>query len=303
MTTPILILTGPTASGKSAFALSVAQKRGGVIINADSQQLYRDLRILTARPTPEDEATAPHKLYGMLAAHEACSAGQWLNLARMEIDWARKNGQVPIVTGGSGLYVKALLEGIAPIPDIPESVRDQATSDYEQMGKDAFADRLKWVDPDFFTRLKVYDRQRLIRAYAVWLGSGKSLSHWQSQTTTPPYKPEDLRIYCLTIPREELYARCNQRFETMIGQGALEEVKQLLALNLPNTLPVMKSVGVPELSAHLRGETTLETAITLASQATRNYAKRQLTWFRNQLPHAIPLDWQQNPGHWAANAF
>jgi tRNA dimethylallyltransferase len=234
----------------------------------------------------------------MLAGHEACSAGQWLKLACMEIDWARQNNKLPIVTGGSGLYIKALLEGIAPVPDITPDIRAQATSDYDAMGKDAFAERLKWVDPDFFTRLKVHDRQRLIRAYAVWLGTGKSLSHWQNQATTPPYPATDIRTHVVTIPRDALYACCNQRFTAMIEQGALEEVKQLLALNLPQTLPVMKSVGVPELSAHLRGETTLETAIAAASQATRNYAKRQLTWFRNQLPHATPIDWQTNPAQW-----
>lgn len=278
------------------MALSLAENHGGVIINADSQQLYRDLSILTARPSPEDTARAPHKLYGMLAAHEACSAGQWLNLARMEIDWARQNGLLPIVTGGSGLYLKALLEGISHIPDIPEQVREQATSDYDEMGKEAFAERLKWVDPDFFTRLEVYDRQRLIRAYAVWLGSGKSLTYWHSRPTTPPYPAETFRIFAVSIPRDVLYERCNQRFETMIGAGAIEEVKNLLTQNLPATLPIMKSVGVPELSAYLRGETTLEAAIASAAQATRNYAKRQLTWIRNQWPGATPVDYQTGHG-------
>ena len=292
MTTPIHIITGPTASGKSALALSLAQKQNGVIINADSQQLYRDLRILTARPTPEEEAQAPHKLYGTLNGQDACSAGQWLNLVRMEIDWARKQGQLPIVVGGTGLYIKALISGIATMPDIPASIRAQAISDYDAMGKDAFADRLKWVDPEFFTRLKTYDRQRLTRAWEVWLGSGKPLSWWHAQPTTPPYPPEDITLQIVTIPREDLYARCNARFETMIGQGAIEEVQQLQSLNLPETVPIMKSVGVPELSAYLRGETTLETAIATAQQATRHYAKRQLTWYRNQLPQSPISDWQ-----------
>jgi tRNA dimethylallyltransferase len=196
---------------------------------------------------------------------------------------------------GSGLYLKALLEGIATMPDIPESVRIQASNDYDEMGKDAYAERLKWVDPEFFTRLTVYDRQRLIRAYAVWLGSGKSLSWWQSQPTTRPYPEDHIRTYVITIPRETLYERCNQRFQNMVGQGAIEEVKQLLALNLSPAHPVMKSVGVPELASHLRGETSIDQASTAASQATRNYAKRQLTWFRNQLPNATSLDWATNP--------
>ncbi|MBY0407342.1 MAG: tRNA (adenosine(37)-N6)-dimethylallyltransferase MiaA [Rickettsiales bacterium] len=295
MLSPITIITGPTASGKSAFALSLAQKTGGVIINADSQQLYRELRVLTARPSPEEEALAPHRLYGTLPAHTAASAGHWLNLARMEIDWARESGKPAIVAGGTGLYIGALLNGIATIPDITEDVRIQSENDYESMGKASFEERLKWVDPGFFERLAVTDRQRLVRAWAVWLGTGKPLTFWQNQTQTPPYSAENIRLYTVAIPRETLYARCNQRFDTMLQNGALEEVRGLLALNLPESLPAMKSVGVPELTAHLRGEITLEEAVEKATQATRNYAKRQLTWFRNQLPHATPLAWDANP--------
>lgn len=289
MPTPIVILTGPTASGKSAHALSLAQSREGVIINADSQQLYRPLRILTARPSKEDEARAPHKLYGILNAHEPCSAGSWLRLARMEIDWARSQGRTPILTGGTGLYLKALMEGIADIPDIPESVRQQSENDYDSMGKDAFIDRLRHVDPQFFERLSVYDRQRLIRAYAVWLGSGKPLSYWQGLAPQAFYKPEEFEIYRTDIPRDQLYQNCNTRVEQMLKEGALEEVRGLMAQNLPENLPVMKSVGVREFSAYLKGEISLEDASAATRQATRNYAKRQLTWLRNQLPQAIPV--------------
>lgn len=289
MASPIVILTGPTASGKSAFALSLAQSRQGVIINADSQQLYRNLRILTARPSQADETAAPHRLYGILGAHEPCSAGAWLRLARMEIDWARAEGRTPIVTGGTGLYLKALMEGIADIPGIPEAVRQQAESDYDAMGKEAFVERLRHVDPQFFERLKVYDRQRLVRAYAVWLGSGKSLSGWQQQTPAAFYRPGDFEIYTVDIPRDLLYARCDARVSAMLEHGALEEVRALLALNLPGSLPVMKSVGVREFGACLRGETSLEEATAATQQATRNYAKRQLTWLRGQLPQATPL--------------
>lgn len=281
--TKILILTGATASGKSAIALSLAEKRGGVIINADSQQVYSDLRILTARPTPEEEARAPHKLYGMLPASESCSAGKWVKFARMEIDWALSQGKLPIVCGGTGFYLKALLEGIADIPDIAPEIRAQAASDYEQMGQEAFAARLREVDPEFFTRLKVHDRQRLIRAYTTWLGTGKSLSWWQAQEKSPPYPRDNFQLYQVDIDREELYRRCDERFTKMLGQGALEEVKQLLSLNLPADMPAMKSVGVQELASYLRHEITLEEATTAAQQATRNYAKRQLTWFRTQL--------------------
>lgn len=276
-------MAGATASGKSALALELAEKNGGVIINADSQQIYKELRILTARPTPEEEARAPHKLYGALSASENCSAGKWLKLARMEIDWALSQGRPAIVVGGTGLYLKALLEGIADMPDIDPQVRAQATRDYEAMGKEAFAERLRHADPEFFARLKVYDRQRLIRAYEVWLGTGKPLSWWQDQQATPPYPADYFQILRMDIPRDELYRRCDARFLTMLEQGALEEVKQLLSLHLSPELPAMKSVGVPELAAHLRGEITLEQATAKAQQATRNYAKRQLTWFRNQL--------------------
>lgn len=300
MAPPIILLTGPTASGKSAFALSLAEITGGVIINADSQQLYRDLRVLTARPAPEDEARAPHRLYGILAAQAPCSAGQWLNLARMEIDWARAENRLPIVTGGSGLYLKTLREGIAAIPDIPADIRAQAQRDYESMGKDAFAERLRWVDPAFFARLATPDRQRLLRAWEVWLGTGRPLSFWQARTAEPPYPDARILTFRVDIPRDQLYARCHARLDAMLAAGALEEVKQLLALDLPATLPVMKSLGVPELGACLRGEATPEEAIEKAKQSTRHYAKRQCTWFRHQLPDATPLSWQLPPQDFAA---
>lgn len=283
MTANIVIIAGATASGKSERALSLAQTLDGVIINADSQQVYQELRILTARPSPEEEARVPHRLYGFLPAHAACSAGKWLTFARMEIDWALEAGKTPIVTGGTGLYIKALLEGIAEIPDIDPSVRRQAASDYDAMGKDAFADRLRAVDPEFFTRLKIYDKQRLVRAYEVWLGTGKPLSWWQGQGARPVYPRERFDITCVDVPREELYKRCDARFINMVEQGAVNEVRQLLSLGLPPESPVMKSVGVPELGAYIRKEITLEDAITRAQQATRNYAKRQLTWMRHQL--------------------
>lgn len=279
----IKVVVGATASGKSAFALSLAQKSSSVIINADSQQVYSDLRILTARPTPQEEDLVPHKLYGTMAAHEGCSAGVWLRYAKMEIDWARAQGVTPIVVGGTGLYIKALTEGIAEMPDIDPSIRAQAMSDYEEMGKEAFSERLRAIDPEFFERLKVYDKQRLVRAYEVWLGSGKSLSWWQKREVVVPYSKDEIEIIKVELPREELYRRCNARFEQMIEAGAVDEVRQLMALNLPENLPIMKTIGVRELSAYLRGETSLDEAIELCQTATRQYAKRQMTWFRNQL--------------------
>ena len=286
MLNSIKIIVGATASGKSAYALSLAEKNHGVIINADSQQVYSDLRILTARPSAEDEARIPHKLYGILGAEESCSAGKWLRYAKMEIDWALAQGKTPIMVGGTGLYIKALTEGIPEMPVIDTGVRAQAISDFEEMGKEAFSERLMAIDPEFFNRLKVQDKQRLIRAYEVWLGSGKTLSWWQNREVIPPYNADALEIIKIELPREELYARCNLRVERMVKStgkngGAVEEVKNLLSL--PTDLPIWKIIGMREFPAYLRGETSLSKAIELCQIATRQYAKRQLTWFRNQL--------------------
>jgi len=279
----IHIIAGATASGKSARALALAEATGGVIINADSQQLFKDLPILTARPTLEEEARAPHKLYGLLNANESPSAGKWLKWAKMEIDWALGEGRLPIVVGGTGLYLKALMQGIAEIPEINAAVTSQAANDYEAMGKSAFEERLRVVDPAFFERLKVYDKQRLIRAYSVWLGSGKPLSFWQQQEQKPFYSADYFEIEKIQLPREELYRRCDARFVKMVEQGAVEEVRQLVSSLQSPVSSLEKIIGFRELAAHLRGELALEQAIDKAKQATRNYAKRQLTWFRHQL--------------------
>lgn len=298
MTKSIKIIAGATASGKSAFALSLAEKFDGVIINADSQQVYADLRVLTARPSAEDDARAPHKLYGFLGADSSCSAGIWLRYAKMEIDWARAQGKIPIVVGGTGLYLKALTQGIAEIPSVDAGVRAQAISDFEAMGRDAFAERLRAIDPEFFTRLKVQDKQRLIRAYEVWLSSGKTISWWQSRDLQPIYKADEMEIIKIELPREELYARCNLRVEQMVEQGAVEEVRELgfrlQALGFsfneleaqspePRAYAITKVIGVSEFASYLRGEIDLAQAIELCKTATRQYAKRQMTWFRNQL--------------------
>jgi tRNA dimethylallyltransferase len=294
----IHIIAGPTASGKSARALEIAQKTGGVIINADSQQLFKDLPILTARPTPAEEQLAPHKLYGILNANEQPSVGKWLKFAKMEIDWALDSGTPPIVVGGTGMYIKALMQGIAEIPDIEESVRQQAENDYDSMGKEAFSERLKIVDPQFFERLKVVDKQRLVRAYSVWLGSGKPLSFWQAQELKPFYPADSFGIEIIEIDRKELYRRCDARFVKMVEMGAVEEVERIEELKkwrneekkdypipqfLNSSIPLLKVIGVAELSAYICAEISLDEATRKAQQATRNYAKRQVTWFRHQL--------------------
>lgn len=279
---PIHLVFGPTASGKSAYALALAEKNGGVIINADSQQLFGPLRILTARPSVEDEARVPHKLYGILAMEGVPSVASWLKLALMEIDWARAQGQPAIVTGGTGLYLKALMEGLAEIPEVPLSIRAQAEGDLHSMGHAAFHARLSAVDPVAGQKLKTGDSQRLIRAYSVWLASGKPLSYWQAQEQQRPYSADAFTLHPVMPEREVVYRNCDQRFATMLEQGALEEVRPLLSL--PEDTPIRKVIGVRELSDYIAGKISLDQAIATATQATRNYAKRQMTWFRNQSP-------------------
>jgi tRNA dimethylallyltransferase len=201
----------------------------------------------------------------------------------MEIDWALGEGLLPIVTGGTGLYIRALLEGIADIAAVDAQVRIQVRNDMDAMGHAAFHERLMAVDPVLGAKLKVGDTQRLLRAYEVWLGTGKPLSWWQEKAVQPPYPANYFEIYQMDIDRKTLYERCDARFLAMMEQGAVDEVKLLLSMHLPADVPAMKSVGVVELAAYLAGEMTLEEAIAKAQQATRNYAKRQLTWFRNQL--------------------
>jgi len=237
---------------------------------------------VTARPD-EEESRVPHKLYGILGAEETPSAGKWLKFAKMEIDWVLAQGMLPIVVGGTGLYLKALMEGMAEMPDIPAEVRRQAVNDYEAMGKAAFEERLRHVDPQFFERLKVYDRQRLLRAYEVWLGTGKSLTYWQQQKMTHFYPPESFEVQKIEVDRKTLYARCDARFISMMEQGATEEVRLLSERCDLSTASIGKVIGVPEIWAYIKGELTREKAIEQAQQATRNYAKRQMTWFRNQL--------------------
>lgn len=272
-------MCGPTASGKSARALAIAQERGGVIINADAMQVYAELRILTARPSVEDEAVVPHRLYGVLPAREACSAARWLVLAAEAIRETWAQGKLPVVTGGTGLYLKALQEGLSPIPDVGADIRAEATRLYTEQGAGALQER----DPAMAKRLKGGDSQRHTRALEVWLATGKSLAYWQRKPREVMFPEAEFSVEVVMQERAELYRRCDARFLVMLEQGALEEVKALKALNLSTDLPAMRAVGVPELVAYLEGKMSLDEATAKAQQATRNYAKRQLTWFRNQL--------------------
>jgi tRNA dimethylallyltransferase len=285
MTPPIHLVIGATASGKSAAALALAREHNGVIINADSQQLYSDLRILTARPSALEEAEVPHRLYGIVSGAEAASVGLWLKQAKMEIDWAHAEGLTPMVTGGTGMYVSALIAGMAEIPDVPEAVRAQAEGDMKAMGKPAFFERLQAVDAASAEKIGAHNTQRLVRAYSVWLATGKPLSYWQAQGNKPFYPRESFAIHHIELPREELYARCDARFDAMVQAGAMEEVRALqqnYGAQIPQAL--LKIIGVRELLDVLEGNASFADASARAKQATRNYAKRQLTWFRNQLP-------------------
>ena len=282
-----LVVAGPTAGGKSALALALAHRLGGTIVNADSQQLYGDLRVLTARPSPEDEAVAPHRLYGVLPAHEAGSAERWRQMALAEIQAARALGSIPILVGGTGLYLRALVQGLAAVPDIPAAVREEGRELHRRIGGPEFRDLLAGLDPEAADRLAPGDSQRLVRAWEVVTATGRTLGEWQRATAAPADAPRVAAI--LVMPaRRALQPVLAKRFRAMVAGGALDEVRRLLALGLPDDLPIMKAVGVPELAAHLAGRTSLEEAMAAGIRSTEQYAKRQLTWFRHQAPRDMP---------------
>jgi tRNA dimethylallyltransferase len=280
----LIVVGGPTASGKSAFALRLAERQRGTIINADSMQIYRELRILTARPGIEEEARAPHRLYGVLGADDPASAGRWLGLAEQAIGEALAEGRVPIVVGGTGLYLHALLHGIAPVPDVPAAARAEAEALFARQGGPGFHAELARRDPVMARRLRPSDRQRLIRAFEVVLATGRSLAEWQTMPHWQIRLPQPVVGIGLSPPRAELRARIAQRLQAMVDCGALAELQALRARQPDPAWPLMKAVAVPELLAHLEGRLSLEEAIARAIVQTRRYAKRQLTFLRHQLP-------------------
>ncbi len=280
---PVLVVTGPTASGKSALALDVAVEFTGTVINADSMQVYRDLAILTARPPAADQARVPHRLYGVLSASERCSAGRWLDMACREIEAAHAEGRLPVVVGGTGLYLKALMSGLSPIPEIPDDVRRAARERHTRLGGDAFHAEVARVDPETARRLPPGDGQRLIRAFEVFQATGVPLSTWQRRESGTPAIAARFATLALAPPRDELYRAIDRRFDAMVAAGAVDEIAALDRLGLDGDLPAMKAVGVPDLRRHLRGETSLEDACASAKRASRNFAKRQLTWQRHQV--------------------
>lgn len=280
--TEVFLIAGPTASGKSALALRLAEATGGEIVNADALQIYRDLRVLTARPSPSEEARAPHHLFGIADAAEAWSVGRWLAAALPTLEQIRARGRSAVMVGGTGLYFKALTEGLADIPAVPASVRETTGALYDRLGEAGFRDELRRRDPAAEGRIYPGDRQRLVRALEVHEATGTPLSEWQA-ATAPPLEPGIWQAAALEPPREALYARCDARLQSMLGEGALDEVRALVARGLDPQLPAMKAVGLRELARHLSGELTLAEALALAQRETRRYAKRQTTWMRGQM--------------------
>ena len=281
----IMVLMGPTGSGKSAMALAIAASRPAVIINADAMQMVDALRVLTARPTVAEEAMAEHALYGVLPPSSPTSVAVWLGLVKPVIEQAWAQGKLPLLVGGTGMYIKTLMDGLAAVPEIPPAIRASVRA----MERAKLHPHLTMIDPLMATQLKPGDTQRLLRAIEVMEATGKSLEYWKKQALEPFFPEAEFTSYYMDMSREEMYARIDKRFEIMINTGALDEVRMVMALNLPPDLPILRAHGVPELAAHLCGEMTLEDAIKKSQQNTRNYAKRQMTWIRNQLSDAVPV--------------
>jgi tRNA dimethylallyltransferase len=278
-----VLIAGPTASGKSALALELAQQTGGVIINADSMQVYRDLRILTARPTPEEEARVQHRLYGHVDAAVNFSAGAWVADATRVLAETRAGERLAIFVGGSGLYFKALTRGLSAVPPIAAEIREGVRARLERNGVEALHVELAQRDPASAERLKPRDRTRIARALEVVEATGRSLSDWHRDGLPPLLPPGQFYALFLAPDRDDLYARIDARYDAMLAAGALQEVTALAARHLDPLLPAMKAHGVPALIRHIRGEITLEEAAVIGRADTRHYAKRQFTWFRHQL--------------------
>ncbi|MBS0221163.1 MAG: tRNA (adenosine(37)-N6)-dimethylallyltransferase MiaA [Proteobacteria bacterium] len=284
----VLVVTGPTASGKSALALALAERRRGTVINADAMQTYDAFPILTAQPSAAERESVPHRLYGVLPLHETLSAARWRRLAEAEIERCREEGRVPILCGGSGLYLRALMQGLSEIPNVPAALRAEVNDDWTRLGPDAFRARLAQHDPGIVARLKPGDRQRHVRAWEIWLGTGRPLSSWQeSKGSTSPWR---FATVLLAPERAWLRDRIAARFDAMLTAGVLGEARSVFDRKPDPTWPGLKAHGAPELFRHFGGEIALKEARRIAIDHTRQYAKRQMTWFRHQLPLDIVVE-------------
>ncbi len=277
----ILIIAGPTSSGKSALALELAVKWNGAIINADSMQLYREIPVLSGQPLVEEQKQAPHYLYGCRDVRDQASAAAWAKDAQDAIQKTQAQGKLPILVGGTGLYIRALTEGLSDIPEISPDMRDQARGDMERLGPEKFHAFLAQKDPIMAARLKPKDRQRMLRAWEVFLQTGKSLADFQGKRGEN--KEHDFFTLLLLPEKAEIYQKCQDRFDSMMRHGALDEARRILAMNIDPLPTALKAKGIPELCAHLRGELSLDQAVSLAKIKTRQYAKRQFTWFSGQM--------------------
>lgn len=276
-----VLIAGPTASGKSALSLLLAERCGGAIVNADAMQVYRELPILSARPSADDEARVPHYLYGFVSVNEAFSVGRWVEAATTALTQIRERGLVPIVTGGTGLYFAALLNGLSPIPEIHASIRVEARAKLAELGNERFHAELSVRDPAMGMRLFPGDSQRMVRAWEVIEATGQSLDEWQKLKGTPVLSGRIAKLV-LKPNRDWLRLRIQRRFDAMLKQGALDEVRAIVGVS--SDLPAARALGVPQLLAHLRGDLTLDAAVSRAVTETRQFAKRQMTWFRHQMP-------------------
>ncbi len=281
---PALLIHGPTASGKTALALALAERLDADVVNADSMQVYSDLRILSARPTPEEEARVPHHLFGHVDAAERYSTGRWLDEAGRVLRDLAQRGRRAVIVGGTGLYFLALTEGLSEIPPVPEEIRADVRVMLAAEGPEGLYRRLLAVDTEAAHRIGPTDRQRLSRALEVWLATGRPLSSFQGARARPLLEPGEWLGVALTPPRARLYARIDRRFDGMMVSGAMQEAETLVGRGLDKELPAMKAHGMPWFAAFLRGELTAENAAEHAKRDTRRYAKRQFTWIARQFP-------------------
>jgi tRNA dimethylallyltransferase len=283
MTRRPILIAGPTASGKSALAVSLARELNGLVVNADSMQVYDGLRVLTARPSDEELAQAPHALYGHVPPSHAYSVAQWIADVRRVLGEAQAAGQVPIIVGGTGLYFKALLEGLSPVPPVPDDIRRHWRAEMDRLGASALHAILAGRDPVMARRLLPTDPQRITRALEVLDATGQSLADWQAIKGDPVLQADSVHRLCLRPPRDWLQVRCDARFNQMMAQGALDEVRALASLALDPKVPVMGALGVRPLLRHLNGEAAIEVAVADGKSETRRYIKRQETWFNTYI--------------------
>lgn len=288
--TTVIIIAGPTASGKSRLAIEVAKAVGGVVINADSMQLYQGMTVLSAAPSEQEKAYVPHALYEIFSANKNGNVVEWLDLAVAEIQKCWDNGQVPMVVGGTGMYIDNLINGTTPIPEVDEKIRTKVRELLAEIGTQSLYAKLAEVDATSATKLSPNDTTRVARAYEIFLQTRISIAEWHQKPMNKKLPQAKFLVVKLVPETDELDQRCLQRFQEMVKNGAVEEVQNLLVQNLDVNLPAMKMLGVPDLMAYCRGEISLESAVAQGFLHTRQYAKRQRTWFRNKLSADVEIN-------------